>query len=117
MQYCKTHAVTILATSAVGAHRFISYVGKHASTAATGAATDAQGVTEYAMGAGAVVSAITSYSALVEAAESIALGQYVKPAADGTGRAVVGDADERCGRALTSAAAGQLAEVQVFSGY
>lgn len=113
-QYDKLHAVTIVATARVEALRFIAYDGAHAD--ANGAARDSQGVTETGAETGAAVSAITAYSGLVEAAEPIAQFDFVKPAADGSGRAIVGDAGEHCGRALGEALeAGAVFEVQLLT--
>lgn len=112
-QYDKQHSVTIVATAAVAAYRFIAYDGGPATSA--GGAKDAQGATESAAEVGEAVSAITSYSGLVEAGGAIAFGDFVKPAADGSGRAIVGAANECCGRALGAAAgAGQIIEVQLL---
>ncbi|MBN9477374.1 MAG: DUF2190 domain-containing protein [Bordetella sp. SCN 67-23] len=110
-QYNKTHAVTIVATAAVEQYRFIAYDGTHATSA--GGTKDSQGITETAGAIGEAVSAITAYSGLVVASEAIAFGAFVKPAADGTGRAAVGAADDYCGRALGAAtAAGDIIEIQ-----
>lgn len=111
-QYDKQHAITMVAVAAVAACRFVGYDGTHATSA--GGVHDAQGVSETAAEIGDALSAITGYSAPVEASEAIAFGDYVKPAADGTGKAAVGAVDEHCGRALGAAtAAGQLLEVQI----
>ncbi len=111
-QFDKQHAVTIVAVAALGAARFAGYDGMHATSA--GGVKDAQGVTEHAAEIGEAVSLITSYSAPVEASEAIAFGAYVKPAADGSGRAAVGTATEHCGRALGApAGAGAIFECQL----
>lgn len=111
-QFSKLSAITIVATAAVSAARFAAYDGGHATSA--GGVKDSQGITEHAAEVGQAFSAIASYSGLVEASEAIAFGAYVKPAADGSGRAAVGAANDHCGRALGGAsAAGQLFECQV----
>lgn len=110
-QFDKRHAVTIVATAALEANRFVAYDGTHATS--VGGAKDAQGITEQQAAIGEAVSAITSYSGLVETSAAIALGDYVKPAADGSGKAAVGAANDHCGRALGVAAIGQLVEVQI----
>ena len=111
-QYDKRHSVTMIATAAIAACRFVGYDGAHATSA--GGVHDAQGVSETAAAVDADLSAITGYSAVVECSEAIAFGAYVKPAADGSGKAAVGAVDEHCGRALgATTAAGQLVEVQV----
>lgn len=111
-QYDKQHALTMVAVAAIAAARFVGYDGTHATSA--GGVHDNQGVSETAAAIGDAFSAVTSYSALVEASEAIAFGDYVKPAADGSGKAAVGAVDEHCGRALGAAtAAGQLIEVQI----
>lgn len=113
MQYDKQHAVTLLATAALNAYRFAGFDGAPATNA--GAGHDAQGVTESPAAIGEAISVITAYSAPVEAGEAIAKWDYVKPAADGSGKAVVGTATECCGRALEAAtAAGQIIEVRIM---
>ncbi|QSI33396.1 DUF2190 domain-containing protein [Variovorax sp. RKNM96] len=111
-QFSKLSAITIVATAAVSAARFAAYDGGHATSA--GGVKDSQGITEHAADVGQAFSAITSYSGLIEANEAFAFGAYLKPAADGSGKAAVGTADDHCGRALgAAAAAGQFVECQV----
>lgn len=110
-QFDKTHAVTLVASVALAAHRFIAYDGAYPTTA--GGAKDVQGVSETAADAGDALSVVTGYSYLVEAAEALAFGALVAP--DASGRAVAGTAANHCGRALGAAAqAGQLVEVQLY---
>ena len=110
-QYDKQHAVTIVATAAVAARRFIAYDGGYPSIA--GGAKDVQGVTEHAAAVDEAVSAITDYSALVEAEAAIAFGALVKVGTDG--KAITGTAADHCGRALGAATqAGQAIEVQLY---
>ncbi|WP_234082410.1 DUF2190 domain-containing protein [Azonexus sp. R2A61] len=115
MQYEKVHSTTRVLTAAVLAARFVAYNGAHASAAAGGTA-DAQGVSEMAGDAGQAIPVITGYSAIAEASAAISAGAYVKPAADGSGRAVTGSATDHCGRALTAASgAGDLFEVEILT--
>lgn len=110
-QFDKTHAVTLVASVALAANRFIAYDGGYPTTA--GGAKDVQGVSETAADAGDALSVVTGYSYLVEAAEALAFGALVAP--DASGRAVAGTAANHCGRALGAAAqAGQLVEVQLY---
>lgn len=111
-QFDKQHAITLIAAAALASCRFVAYDGGYPTVA--GGAKDVQGVTEFAAeAAGDAVTAITGYSALVEAGEAIAFGVLVKT--DATGKAVTGSAADHCGRALGAAtAAGQLIEVQVL---
>lgn len=113
-QFDKQHAVTIVATALCARHRFVGYDGQHATDA--GGIKDAQGVSETSAEIGEALSIITGYSGLVEVAEgeTIALGDYIKPADDGTGKAAVGAADDHCGRALGGGTEGQVIEVQVL---
>jgi hypothetical protein len=112
-QYDKEHAVTKVATAAFAANRFIGYDGAHAT--GVGGAHDAQGVSETEAAIGQAASLITEYSAPVEAGEAIAAFAFVKPAADGSGKAVTGTATEHCGRALEAAAGdGDVFECQVL---
>ena len=110
-QYDKQHAVTLVAMATLAACRFVAYDGGYPTAA--GGAKDVQGVTETAADVGEAVSAITGYSALVEAGEAIAFGALVKT--DAVGKAMAGSATDHCGRALGAATApGQLIEVQVL---
>lgn len=110
-QYDKQHAVTIVATAALAAHRFVAYDGGYPSVA--GGAKDSQGVTETAAEIGDAVTAVTDYSYLVEAEAAIAFGDLVKVGTDG--KAITGTAADHCGRALGAATqAGQLIEVQIY---
>lgn len=114
-QYDKLHAVTIIATVALAANRFVAFDGGYATKVLGGGAKDMQGVSEQAADVGDAISAITSYSALVEANQAIAFGAWVKPDANDEGKAEVGSATEHCGRALgTATAQGQLIEVQLL---
>lgn len=113
-QFDKRHAVTVTAQGDIAQYRFVSYDGLHTPAAPASAAKDAQGIAEKSAAAGEAVSVVTGYSYLAECAEALALGEYVKPAADGSGRAAKGSLADHCGRALGAAsAAGQLVEVQI----
>lgn len=115
MQYEKTHATTRVLTAQVKVARFVSYAGAHASATA-GGTQDAQGVSEMAGEIGDAIPVITGYSGIVEASAAIAAGAYVKPAADGSGKAAAGSAADHCGRALTAAGgAGALFEVEILT--
>ena len=110
-QFDKQHAITMVATVALAAHRFAAYDGGYPTAA--GGAKDAQGVTETAAAPGEAVSVVTNYSYLVEAGGAIAFGALVKP--DAEGKAVAGTAADHCGRCLGVATqAGQLVEVQIY---
>jgi len=114
LQYDKQHAITLVAAANLAAARFIGYDGNYATGA--GGVHDAQGVSEAPAPLGYALPCITHYSALVEASEPIALGDWVTVASDGSGRAAVGSSANHCGRALGQAsAAGQLLEVQVLA--
>lgn len=113
-QHDKQHATTVILTEAVPACRFVSYSGKAASQAArTYDIDDCCGVTEYGGSAGQAVSAITGYSALVEAGEAITAGVLVTSGTGGV--AMVGSNLDHVGRALAdAAAAGRFLEVQLL---
>ncbi len=112
LQFSKRFAVTLVAMAAMVANRFVAYDGGYATSA--GGAKDCQGVTESDVAINDAVSVVTDYSYLVEASVAIAFGDYIKPAADGSGRAAVGTLTDHCGRALGAAAgAGQLFECQI----
>jgi hypothetical protein len=110
-QHEKIHATTVVLTAAVPAHRFVGYDGAPATSA--GGAHDAIGVSESEGKAGEVISAITRWSAVVEAGGVVAKFAFVKP--DTEGRAITGATDETCGRALEAAVqAGDLIEVELY---
>lgn len=103
----KTHSLTRIASAAVAAWRFVNIAGAHATSP-----SEAIGISEQAAAANKAFSAVTGYSCWVEAAEAISEGDWVRPAADGTGRAARGAGGDACGRALGSAAVGKLVEVR-----
>lgn len=110
-QFDKQHAVTLVALTALAAHRFVAYDGGYPSIA--GGVKDCQGVTESSAEAGDAVTAVTGYSYLVEAEAAIVFGALVKVGTDG--KAITGSATDHCGRALGAATqAGQLIEVQLY---
>lgn len=112
-QYDKMHAVTAIAIAALSSNRFIGFDGGPATSA--GGSHDSQGVSETEAAVGQAVSLITGYSAPVEAGEAIAQYAFVKPAADGSGKAITGTATDHCGMALEAAGgAGQLFEVRIL---
>lgn len=114
--YQKTHATTAVAAVDLAARRFVSYDGNYATAA--GGGKDCQGVSENAAAKDEAVSVITSYTAIVECSEAIALYDYVKPAVDNTGRAAkgaTGATPNYCARALSATtAAGQMVECQIL---
>jgi hypothetical protein len=92
------HSITVMASEAVRGRRFVSIDGRHAATSA-----DAVGISEQDCEPGRALSALTGYSGLMEAAGAIPFGSLVKPASDGSGRAVIGSGTDYCGRAMTAA--------------
>lgn len=113
-QFEKTHATTRIATAAVTGNRFVGYNGAHASPSA-GAGADSAGVAEAAAASGQAIPVVTRYSYPVEASAAIAQYAFVKPAADGSGRAVTGSMTDHCGRALEAAGgAGEFIEVEIL---
>jgi len=112
-QYDKVHAATAIAIAAIAANRFVGFDGAPATSA--GGSHDSQGVAETEAAIGQAVSLITGYSAPVEAGEAIAQFAFVKPAADGSGKAITGTATDHCGMALEAAGGdGSLFEVRVL---
>lgn len=108
LQFDKQHAITLVASAAIQAHRFISYQGEHGQDSA-----NVQCISETAAEPGDAFAGVTSYSYPVEAAEAMQLGDYLKPATDGSGRAVKGSAKDHCGRALHPCLAGRIVECQL----
>ena len=113
-QFDKRHAVTVTAQGPITKYRFVSYDGAHTPAAPATPVKDAQGIAEESAAIGEAVSVVTDYSYLAECSEALALGDYVKPAADGSGKAAKGTLTDHCGRALSAASgAGQLIECQI----
>lgn len=113
-QFDKRHAETVVASAPVAAHRFVCRAGTHAPVAPANGNQDSIGVSEEAADTGEAFAAVTDYSYLVEASAPITKGAYVKPAADGSGKAAVGSLADHCGVAMDAATAiGQLVEVQI----
>lgn len=110
-QFDKQHAVTVVATAVLEAHRFIGYDGAYAL--GTADVRDVQCISETAAQPGEAFSGVTGYSYPVQAAEPLALGDYVKPANDGSGRAAKGTATDHCARALHAVIAGKLVECEL----
>ena len=111
-QHQKESALTLTATAALLPNRIIGYGGAHATSA--GGANDAQGISETGAAIGEAVSVVTEYSYLVECSAAVALHDYIKPAADGSGRAAVCTLTDHCRRAMgATTAAGQLFEMQI----
>lgn len=110
----KTHAVTIVAKAPILPNRFVAHCGHYAKAEPEyfDACQGSAGVSETAAAVGEVVAVVTGYSYLVEAADPIPKGAYVRPCVDDTGRAELGVSLSCCGIALTEATApGQLIEV------
>ena len=113
-QYDKRHAYTAVAIAVIAANRFVGLDGAHATSA--GGVHDSGGISENAAAVGEAFPVVDSWSYLVESSEAIAAGDYLKPAADGSGRAAVGTATVHCARALgTASAAGQLVEARIVT--
>ena len=111
-QHQAKDVTTVIASAAVAANRFIAYDGAYATAA--GGAHDCQGISQSPAAIGEIVPVVTSYSYLIQASEALAVGDYVKPATDGSGRGAKGTLADHCGRALGAAsAAGQLVECQI----
>jgi len=110
-QYDKNHSVTVAATVAVVANRFIAYDGGYATSA--GRAKDSQGSSESDAAAGDALSVVTGYSGLIEAGQAFNFGEYLKPGVDGV--AMIGASNECCARALGAAAGvGSIVEVEII---
>ncbi|MBX3655700.1 MAG: DUF2190 domain-containing protein [Ramlibacter sp.] len=109
MQYNKTHAVTLVAAAALAACRLIGRDGGYADS--SGGLHDCQGVSETEAAEGDAVSVVTGYSYPVTCGEDIALGDYIKPGTAGV--AMIGTADDHCGRALGAGVEDGLVEMQI----
>ena len=106
----KLQTVTVIASAAISRNRFVGWTGAHSTSV-----DDVLGLSEAPAAIGGAVSVVTKYSAPVEAAGAINVGDYVAPANDGTGRAVAGNVINNCGRALVGASGvGSIAVVAVF---
>ena len=89
-QFDKKHAETVVATAAIVANRFVCRAGTHAPAAPANGNQDSIGIAEESAAVGEAIPAVTEYSYLVEASAAITKGAYLKPAADGSGKAAVG---------------------------
>lgn len=104
-------ALTVLATGAVTANRFITPAG-----ALTGAGLGAQGVAQTDAAIGAKVTTTVLGTEVVEAGAAIAAGALVE--SDATGRAITKAAGISLGRLApgeVATAAGQFVEVILFA--
>lgn len=114
-QHQKDDATTVVATAAINVNRFVSHSGKHATSA--GGVMDSLGVSEFNAGIGDAVSVVTEFSYLVESSGPLNEHDFVRPAADGSGRAETGTATDHCGRVMpgsNATQAGQLVEVRIL---
>ena len=113
-QFDKKYAATVVATAAIVANRFVCRAGTHAPAAPANGNQDSIGIAEESAAVGEAIPAVTEYSYLVEASAAITKGAYLKPAADGSGKAAVGAIGDHCAVAMGAAtAAGQLIEAQI----
>jgi len=103
-------SISIKLSQPVVPYRLIAFNGFYASTA--GGGYDLQGVSTTEGNTGDVITACTEYSYPVEMAEPIPLYAYVKPAADGSGRAAVGTATNNCGTCLAVGATQILLKIE-----
>ena len=107
-QYEHLHTTTVVLSTAaavmgLSANRFISLDGNYATSA--GGLKDSLGVSKEASYQGSIA-VITSYTAVVELGGTVQPGDYLKPADDGSGRAVAGTADEHCARVRSATEGG-----------
>lgn len=103
--------LTVVATGAITANRFVSPAG-----ALAGAAGNAYGVAESAAAIGEKIPVTSHGTAVVEAGAAIAAGALVE--ADATGRAITKAAGVTLGRLApgeVAGAAGQFVEVILFN--
>ena len=107
MQKTSLFAMTVIATAAIAASRFVGLF----TGAQCGAGAKAQGVSQYAAAAGDALAVDVLGTAIVEAGAAVAAGAPIKSDADG--RAIAqGGTGEIIAYAVTSAtAAGQKIEV------
>ena len=97
-QYEFIHATTVVLAADVGPeglseYRFISKDGHYATSA--GGLKDSLGTSAQDSYQGAIP-VITGYTGLVMLGGTVQPGDFLKPADDGSGRAVAGTADEHC---------------------
>lgn len=111
LQYDKQHGITVVATVSMEAHRFIAYDGGY--VLGTSDLKAVQCISETAAEPGEAFCGVTGYSYPVRASVALALGDYVKPTADGTGRAAKGTVTDHCARALHAVMADKLVECEL----
>lgn len=83
--------VTTVMASAVAANRFIAYDG----VCNRRQRCWCQGISQAAAAIGESVPVVTGYSYLLACSEALAVGDYVKPAVDGSGRGAKGTATDK----------------------
>ena len=113
-QHQAKDVTTVVASATLAANRFVAYDGAYATAA--GGAHDSQGISQAAAAIGESVPVVTGYSYLLACSEALAVGDYVKPAVDGSGRGAKGTLADHCGRALgATTTAGQLVECRIVT--
>lgn len=110
-QYEHLHTTTVILAAALiaagtelAASRFISLDGNYAT--GTGGLKDSLGASKNNSYQGSIP-VITGYTGIVELGGTVQPGDFLKPADDGSGRAVAGTADEHCARVRSATAGGE----------
>lgn len=108
-QYEKIHATTVRVPDVAEgkANRFIAIDGNYATSAGT--VKDSLGISEDDKYQG-TITVITNYSGVIELSEAVVPGDYLRPAADGTGRAEKGSATDHCARVRSAEKGGAVGE-------
>lgn len=108
-QYEHLHTTTVLLSAAALAAglleaRFISLDGNYATS--DGGLKDSLGVSKANSYQGSIP-VITGYTAVVELGGTVQPGDFLKPADDGSGRAVAGTATDHCARVRSATEGGE----------
>jgi hypothetical protein len=107
-QYQERNTWAFNAQAPLAEARLVGRDGMYATSA--GGLKMVVGATKFAAATGEACTAITGYSALVESSAVLGYGDWVRPAADGSGRLELGSATNHCGWVLQAAAVGSVVE-------
>lgn len=110
-QYEHLHTTTVILAAALAVagtelaeSRFISLDGNYATS--DGGLKDSLGVSKANSYQGSIP-VITGYTAVVELGGTVQPGDFLKPADDGSGRAVAGTATDHCARVRSATEGGE----------
>lgn len=109
-QFERVHSTTVSVPEAAEgkANRFIGFDGYYASSTA-GGVKDSIGISDDQKYQDAQ-NVITGFTGVIELAEAVQPGDFLKPAADGSGKAAKGSATDHCARVRSAQKGGNAGE-------